>query len=360
VTSPEGRREVTGTLPTARQHDDLDFSIDRPVDPSSPALAPDVALVMRTSGTTGKPKPVLLTHEAYLNGIDTVIAKLRERPAGQGADRRPNSAPATNLIPTSLALSAGIYNTLFAFRVGADVVLIDRFSTSEFAHLVRTFGIRSTVLAPAMITMLADDGEIESLAPLRFVRSITAPLLATEAKRFEERFGVSVLNSYGQTELGGEVVGWTAADWRNFGQLKLGSIGRPHDGIDVKILGPDGLSRPDGETGDIWIRSPYLMRGYATASHMIDDRLDHEGYLRTGDLGHYDTDGFLWIDGRESDMINRGGPKTSKLFSGSIRVSAMRALPAYPTRGSVRCRSPGWCGTADLSTHRRCASGAGP
>ncbi len=73
--------------------------------------------------------------------------------------------------------------------------------------------------------MLADDPSITDLAPLRFVRSITAPLSPLQARRFHDKFGITVLNSYGQTEIGGEIVGWNAADSREYGETKLGSVG---------------------------------------------------------------------------------------------------------------------------------------
>ncbi|MDN3357563.1 long-chain fatty acid--CoA ligase [Actinomadura sp. DC4] len=255
---------------------------------------PGAALVVRTSGTTGSAKPVVLRHDGVRDGIDTVIARLR----GRTAAARP---PMPNLIPTSLALWAGIWNTLFAFRLGAPAVLLDRFDPVDYAELVRRFGIRSTVLAPAMMTMLAEDPRLTDLSPLRFVRSITAPLTPRQARRFHERFGVDVLNSYGQTELGSEVVGWTAADVREFGDAKLGAVGRPHPGVAVRILDGDGAEVSAGTTGEIWVRSPFVMEG-------AEDRMAN-GFLRTGDLGRLDADGFLWVEGRVSDMINRGGLK---------------------------------------------------
>jgi long-chain acyl-CoA synthetase len=273
------------------------------------AFDADVALVLRTSGTTGAPKAVLLRHSGTLSALDASIAKLRGRPAGVVSPRG-GRGTRINLIAPSLGLWAGIFNTLFAFRAGASVVLMPRFSTVEFAELVRRHTIRSTVLAPAMISMLADDERVTDLAPLRLVRSITAPLVPQTAERFFRRFGVFVLNSYGQTELGGEVVGWTASDVNAFGTTKLGAAGRPYDDVDLRVRGAQSQDLPTGEVGEIWVRSPFLMHGYAAGSEQFGDRLV-DGYLRTGDLGWLDEDGFLWVQGRVSDMINRGGLKVS-------------------------------------------------
>jgi long-chain acyl-CoA synthetase len=185
-----------------------------------------------------------------------------------------------NLVPVSLSLWAGIYQVLFAFRVGAPVVVMDGFDTTRFVELVTRFGIRSTVLPPAAMVMLADDDRIADLAPLKYVRSISSPLSPLQARRFRDRFGIAVLNGYGQTELGGEVVGWSADDARRFQEEKLGSVGRPHAGIAVRT--------DDG--GELWVQVK-------------------ETWHRTGDIARIDDDGFVWIEGRVSDMINRGGLK---------------------------------------------------
>lgn len=271
----------------------------------SPATVPDradgAALILTTSGTTGTPKPVVLAHDAILDGIDTVLHTLTGgKPIDHSRSRRPN------VIPVPLALWAGIYNTLFALRSGSSVVLIDPFRTTTFAEVVQRFGITSSVLAPAMIAMLSDDPVLEDLAPLRLVRSITAPLSPLQARRFHERFGVTVLNSYGQTELGGEVIGWSASDARTHGETKLGAIGRPHRGIDLVVLDGDHPVAP-GEEGELCIRSPFMMAGYLDLG--LGDRLTPDGFLRTGDIGHVDDDGFVWLSGRVSDLIIRGGLK---------------------------------------------------
>lgn len=261
----------------------------------------DVALIQFTSGTTGRPKAVLLQHAGVIELLDGVLDKLR----GNARSDRP---PMPNLVPVSLSLWAGIYNVLFAMRVGAAVVVMDGFDTVQFAHLVRRFGIRSTVLPPAAMAMLADDESIEDLHPLKYVRSITAPLSPLQARRFRERFDISVLNSYGQTEIGGEIVGWNAADSRTHGDDKLGSVGRPHQGVEVRTVDTDGAVLPADGAGEVQVRTPAMSAGYADGSDLAD-RLTADGWFRTGDVGRVDPDGFVWIEGRMSDMINRGGLK---------------------------------------------------
>jgi long-chain acyl-CoA synthetase len=243
---------------------------------------PDTAFVTWTSGTTGVPKPVLQTHSGYFELLERVLGTLQANPAKR---------PAPNLIPVPLALNAGIYNVLFGLRAGAAVVIMERFGTSDFAELVRRFQIRSTVLPPAAMTMLADDGAVTGLAPLRYVRSITAPLSPLTARRFRDKFGVTVLNGYGQAELG-EVIGWTATDAREHPD-KIGAVGRPHPGVAIKV----------SDSGELLVRPP------RTAADIDEGRIDADGFVHTGDLARIDDDGFVWIEGRLGDVINRGGNK---------------------------------------------------
>ncbi len=275
---------------------------------------PDAAFVQWTSGTTGDAKAILHTHSAYLELLDRVLGELR--PSGRGRD----GPPTPNLIPVALALNAGIYNVLFGLRAGAAIVIMERFETGAFAELVRRFGIRSTVLPPAAITMLTDDETIGDLAPLRYVRSITAPLPPAEARRFADRFGAVVLNGYGQAEIG-EVIGWTAADAREHPE-KVGAVGRPHPGVRVKVVGDDGGTLPEGQVGELTVRPPRMASGYLGGDGFAD-RLDADGYLRTGDLARVDTDGFVWIESRVGDVINRGG---NKVLPGQVE-EVLRSAP---------------------------------
>jgi acyl-CoA synthetase (AMP-forming)/AMP-acid ligase II len=257
----------------------------------------DTAFVTWTSGTTGVPKPVLHTHSGYFEILDRVLGTIH---------RDPDKRPPPNLIPVPLALNAGIYNVLFGLRAGAAIVIMDRFDTADFAELVRRFEIRSTVLPPAAMTMLADDDAVIDLSPLRYVRSITAPLSALAARRFHDKFGATVLNGYGQAEMG-EVIGWTAADAREHPE-KLGAVGRPHPGVDIRVA----------DDGELLVRPP------RTAAGLDASRVDADGFVHTGDLARVDEDGFVWIEGRIGDVINRGG---NKVFPDHVE-EVLRLSPA--------------------------------
>jgi len=288
--------------------------------------ADDTAFILWTSGTTGPPKPIVHTHHAYAELIDRVLSSLRSE------DRRRSGRPPTpNLIPTSLALNSGIYNSIFGLRAGAALVIMSAFDPLAFAELVRRFEIRSTVLPPAAMVSLTEAAEVSDLTPLRYVRSITAPLSPLQGRRFAEKFNVSVLNSYGQAEIG-EVIGWTAADARQHPE-KLGAAGRPHSGVDLKVVDEAGTTVPGGEVGRLLVRPRRMAAGYA-GDGALADRLDDEGFLDTGDLARIDPEGFVWIEGRAGDLINRGGNKVFPeqveevlRLSPSVAEAAVIAVP---------------------------------
>jgi long-chain acyl-CoA synthetase len=258
----------------------------------------DQAIVQFTSGTTGTPKAVVLRHDTVDELLDAVIGTLR--------GERQNRVVMPNLVPMSLSLWAGIYQVLFAFKIGAAVVLMEQFDTQEFARLVREYNIKSSVLPPAALVMLTNDPRLTTLEPLRYVRSVSAPLSPAHARRFYERFGVAILNGYGQTELGGEAIGWSAADWKEYGSTKLGAVGRPHAAFRVRVRGDNGdIADPDA-IGELEIRSTAAL---PPADAAMAGRVTTDGWLRTGDLARIDGDGFVWIEGRVSAMINRGGLK---------------------------------------------------
>jgi acyl-CoA synthetase (AMP-forming)/AMP-acid ligase II len=301
------------------------------------------AIVQFTSGTTGTPKAVVLRHDTVDELLDTVIGTLR----GTRQDR----AVMPNLVPMSLSLWAGIYQVLFAFKVGAPVVLMEQFDTREFARLVHEHGIKSSVLPPAALVMLSNDAGLTTLEPLRYVRSVSAPLSPAHARRFYERFGVAILNGYGQTELGGEAIGWSAADWKEHGSTKLGAVGRPHAAFQVRVRADGGEIAGTDTVGELEIRSAAAL---PPADAAMAGRVTSDGWLKTGDLARVDRDGFVWIEGRVSAMINRGG---LKVFPDEVeeRIRALDGVEDAAVAGvpDDRLGEVPWAfvvGTTDLGT----------
>ncbi|MCY4194564.1 MAG: class I adenylate-forming enzyme family protein [bacterium] len=314
---PEQLNRVGAPITLVAADGELGWSVAERRDALAASHEPGIATVSFTSGTTGRPKPIELRSDAVMRLMDTIISTVRK---GRAPTERP-SMP--NVIPVSTSLWAGLYNVIFAIRTGSPPLLMPEFDALEYARIVRQYQIASTVIPPAALTMLNDEPGIESLDPLRIVRSITAPLSPLQARRFYQRFGVMVLNGYGQTEVGGEIVGWTARDFREHPE-KLGAVGRPHDGVEMKFSrsDADGLgaeaddishhidasdNKSRERSGALWVRTAHTAS--LDPQGKLSDRLDGDGFFRTGDIARLDEEGFLWIEGRESDMINRGGLK---------------------------------------------------
>ncbi len=271
---------------------------------------PGVAFVMWTSGTTGAPKAILHTHAAYLELLDRVLGPLQGGGGGAGggdAGRRSDRTPSPNLIPVSLALNAGIYNVLFGLRAGAPLVIMDSFEPKEFAELVRRFEIRSTVLPPAR------DGDAvrrsrrhrpraTALRAQHHRAALTAPGRTVHPQ--VRRVGAQQLRAGGD---------------RRGGRLDRGRCqGAPGEGrrdrAPARRASTSGSSTTTGRRS-VPTRSDYCScarrawpRGTRPARNSRD-RVDADGYVDTGDLARIDADGFVWIEGRAGDLINRGGNK---------------------------------------------------
>jgi acyl-coenzyme A synthetase/AMP-(fatty) acid ligase len=184
---------------------------------------------------------------------------------------------------------------LIALVSGRRTALLERFEPLRVAELVAEHRMTSLALNPTAMQMLMDaDIDPQLLASVRYVRSGSAPLRPSLAAAFEARFGVGVLQSYGQTEVGGEVVGWSSADHRAHGVDKRGSVGRPHPGIELQVVergATPGEALPVGAVGELWLRGARNV----------------EGWHRTGDLARIDEDGFVWLEGRADGLIICGG-----------------------------------------------------
>ena len=291
-----------------------------------------------TSGTTGAPKPVLHTHANYLELLDRVLGPLR----GSGEQRQQRAGRRPNLVPVSLALNAGIYNVLFGLRAGAEIVVMDGFEPRTFAELVRRFAIRSTVLPPAAMAMLSDAAGVTDLAPLRYVRSITAPLSPLQARRFTDKFGVVVLE---RLRAGRDRRGDRLDRGRRARASREARRGRPSAS---RACRSRSCRRTMPAATRTAVASGACSCGRrAPRSAIAADRVDADGFVDTGDLARVDDDGFVWIEGRAGDVINRGG---NKVFPEHVE-EVLRAGPRRRRGRGRRCaRRPAGRGAASRTS----------
>ncbi|MGH7961452.1 MAG: AMP-binding protein, partial [Candidatus Binatia bacterium] len=251
----------------------------------------DLALLLFTSGTTGTPKGVGLTHDNLRANLQALLVETWEM---SEEDRLLHVLPPHHLH----GLGLGLYGTLF---VGNAAVLLERF---EPAVVLRALGPQRISLFMGVPTMYHRMLEVEgdfSLGSMRLFTCGSAPLSLETFRRFQERFRFPVVERYGLTE--------TAINTSNplHGACKPGSVGLPLPGVEVGIFDPQTQSRlAQGERGEIWVRGPHVFGGYwnnpeATAAAFCD------GWFRTGDLGAFSVDGYLSILGRIKELIIVGG-----------------------------------------------------
>jgi oxalate---CoA ligase len=263
----------------------------------------DVALVLHTSGTTSRPKIVPLTHA----NLCASARNVRETLALSESDRCLNVMPLFHIHGLVAA-------TLGSLSAGGTLICSPGFLAPEFFGWIDatrpTWYTAVPTIHQAVLSRAAANREIISRRPLRFIRSSSASLPPTVMAELEATFGVPVVEAYGMTEAAHQM----ASNPLPPGIRKPGTVGRAA-GPQIAILEPpddSGACRllPPGKMGEIVIRGENVTRGYennpqANTAAFID------GWLRTGDQGKLDADGYLTITGRLKEIINRGGEKIS-------------------------------------------------
>ena len=247
-----------------------------------------------TSGTTGTPKGILLREDQLAHVAGAVAGHHRLTPADRGYCCLP-----------LFHVNAEVVGLLATLAARACLVLDRKFSRRGFWPLIAERQITWINAVPAIITVLAMDPPAEPVSGrIRFVRSASAPLPPVTLKRFEDAFGLPVVETYGMTEAASMITA-NPVD----GPRKAGSAGRPAD-TEVRVaerIGSRYLPVRAGAVGRVQIRGRGVIREYATGGPA--GAIDPEGWLDTGDLGHLDQDGYLFLAGRSDDVINRGGEK---------------------------------------------------
>ena len=282
---PEGYgsfRRLLRTRPTAELRED--FRDD------------DISVVFYTSGTTARPKGVTLIRTAIASSIGKANAVLRLNPDDVTLIAAPISRP--------MALRTQLLTSLEA---GATIVLLNGFNAENYLQtLAEHPGVSFLALLPAALrsVLFHDEFEIEHLRKLRLAicGGDYVPLELFE--KFAKLTGLELTEQCGMTETGMYAVN------PPYGRKKRGSIGHPYYGAQVTIIDSRGHDVPWGEAGEIAVRSPFAMDGYWNDT-AATRRVMRDGWIRTGDIGRFDDDGFLWLDGRKKDIIVRGGSNIS-------------------------------------------------
>lgn len=255
----------------------------------------DFCIIVHTSGTTAKPKGVIHTYGAVLGQIEALALVTGMTDTDRILEYRPFSWG-----------SAQTLGFLAPFYTGATVVIARKFSQSRFFDWLRDYRITIAVAVPAVINMLlAKPLEFRkaNFPFLRYITSSSAPLSIAQHLKFEEMYGIKIIQLYGMSE-----AGWISGNHPEY--RKIGSVGRPMKYQEVKILN-NGVLCPPGTIGEIGVGGLQRSHGYLEEGGVIVPFGDES--LRTGDVGFLDEEGFLHLTGRMKDLIIRGGVNIAPL-----------------------------------------------
>ncbi|MFB6811543.1 AMP-binding protein [Streptomyces sp. NPDC056387] len=271
----------------------------------------DVARVTYTGGTTGRPK-----------GVASTFAAMADRTATRGTGGGP--AESVYLSVTSLAQRSG-GRCLEHLREGGRVEVLGPFGTREFAAACRRLAPVSTYLTPAMLYRLLDDPATADGVPgLVQVSYGNAPIHPERLRQALTRWGTPPRwrQGYGMNEAG--VICRLSPSDHDAGVSErphlLGSVGRPAPGVAVQVRDRDGAQAGPGCTGEVWVRSTMMMAGYWNQPDLTA-RVMRDGWLGTGDLGHLDADGYLYLDGRIKDIVIVDGVN---IYCGPVETALTR------------------------------------
>ena len=287
----------------------------------------DLWCLLYTSGTTGKPKGVMLPHRMIVwNGYNTVVGwQLRED------DVSP--------IFTPLYHAGGLGAFLVPIvTIGGTVVLHRGFDAGEVWRTIEREGCTVVLGVPTIYKLLMEDPGFETtdLPRLRWLISGGAPLPTYLIEAYQRR-GVVFKQGYGLTEVGVNCFSMTVEE----SIAKPGSIGKPLMFTETCLIDNDGAEVPFGEVGELLLRGPHVSRGYWNNPEATAAALDQDGWFHTGDLARKDQDGFHFIAGRKKDMIISGGVnvypaeiESELLLHPGVRDAAVVGIP-HPTWGEV-------------------------
>lgn len=259
----------------------------------TPCSGEDLYCLLYTSGTTGRPKGVMIPHRMIAwNGYNTVAAwQLRED------DVSP--------IFTPLYHAGGLTVFLVPLVViGGTIVLHRGFDPAEVWRTVEAEGCTVALGVPTIWKMLLEAPELEAvdLSSVRWLVSGGAPLPEYLVEAYRAR-GVALKQGFGMTEVGVNCFSMTVAD----SVAKKGSIGRPMMLTEVRLVDGEGREVPVGEVGEMLFRGPHVCRGYWNDPEATAAALDDDGWFHSGDLARRDEDGFFYVAGRRKEMLISGG-----------------------------------------------------
>jgi acyl-CoA synthetase (AMP-forming)/AMP-acid ligase II len=269
----------------------------------------DTTVIMFTSGTTGVPKGVMLTHESFASYLLSTVA-----PADPEDEE-------TNLLTVPLYHIAGLQASLAAIYGGRTLVVMRQFDAHEWLTLAEQYRVNRAMLVPTMLKQTLDHPGFHNfdLSSLEVITYGAAPMPVPVIQEAITRFpGARFINAFGQTETASTITMLPPEDHILEGEpeeieqklRRLSSIGKPLEDVEVMIVDEEGRPLPPGEVGEIVAQGSRMMKGYWQQDAATGETI-RSGWVYTGDLAYQDEDGYIFLAGRAKDFIKRGGEMVS-------------------------------------------------
>lgn len=252
----------------------------------------DIALLMYTSGTTGKPKGVMLSHA-------NLLAAGRFISTGHAIDESDKGLCVLPIYHIN-GMCVTVMGTLVSMST---LVIPHKFSVNSFWEIISKFKCSWFSAVPTQFSYILNNEEKPAdISSLRFARSASAPLSPDIHKKFEKRFGIPIIETMGLTETGSQIT----TNPMPPDERKIGSPGKAF-GNQIMIGDDQFEVLPAGKTGEILVKGDNVMKGYFKQPEETHKTIVNNGWLRTGDLGYLDNDGYVFVSGRIKELIIKGG-----------------------------------------------------
>lgn len=254
----------------------------------------DIAVILYTSGTTGRPKGVMLTHKNLYSSAKTSYELALERE---------DFTRGTTIGVLPLAHVYGFTSMNSSFMLGSSVVIFSKFDVDELFRTIEKFKVKSFAAVPAMLHAMVTSPNAQQydLSSLEAVGSGSAALPLAVIEAFKTKFNAEIREGYGLSEAAPVVAGH-----RDGIPIKYGSVGIPIPGVEVRIIDENGNDVPRGEIGELIVKGDNISPGYYGLEEETKKAI-RDGWLYTGDLVRMDEDGYLYIVDRKKDLVIRGG-----------------------------------------------------
>ncbi|XP_057516370.1 4-coumarate--CoA ligase-like 9 [Amaranthus tricolor] len=278
------------------------MSRDRVSRPPVSVKQSDTAVIMYSSGTTGRVKGVELTHRNFI----VLLCGLRHQKLNS-LEEEDKKGPAVSLFILPLFHVFGFFMMLRAVSMAETLVLMPKFDFEKMLQTIEKYRVTYVPVSPPLVLALANSDLVKKydLSSLDFLGCGGAPLGKEVAQKFKTRFpNVEVAQGYGLTETAGGVASTVGPEESE----RYGSVGRLREYTQAMIVDPStGDALPPGQKGELWLRAPTIMKGYVGDKEATAATFYPDGWLKTGDLCYFDSDGYLYIVDRLKELIKYKG-----------------------------------------------------